>query len=123
MTAARALLDDRAPTIFGDGEQTRDFTYVANVVEANLAAMDARGASGCVYNVGGGERISLNQLFQAMAEKLGKSLTPTYEPARTGDVLHSLASIERAERDLGWRPRVDWREGLEKTLDWYRAGH
>jgi len=120
---ARALLEGRAPTIFGDGEQTRDFTYVTNVIEANLAAMDAQGASGRVYNVGGGERISLNQLFQAMAEKLGKPLAPTYAPARTGDVKHSLASIERAERDLGWRPRVDWREGLEKTLDWYRAGH
>ncbi|MCA8982109.1 MAG: SDR family oxidoreductase [Planctomycetes bacterium] len=120
---ARALLEGRAPTIFGDGEQTRDFTFVENVVAANLAAMDAEGASGRVYNIGGGERISLNQLFRAMAEVLGSELEPVYAPARTGDVLHSQASVERAVRELGWRPTVDWREGLERTLDWYRAGH
>lgn len=120
---ARALLEGRAPTIFGDGEQTRDFTYVDNVVAANLAAMNATGVAGRVFNVGGGERISLNQLFRAMAEELGSDLVPVYEPARAGDVLHSQASVERAVRELGWRPTVDWREGLKRTLDWYRAGH
>lgn len=120
---ARALLEGRAPTIFGDGEQTRDFTFVENVVAANLAAMSARDVGGRVFNVGGGERISLNQLFQAMAEALQSDLVPSYEPARAGDVKHSLASIERAAAELGWRPSVDWREGLERTLDWYRVGH
>lgn len=120
---ARALLEGRAPTIFGDGEQTRDFTFVENVVAANLAALDAEGVAGRVFNVGGGERISLNQLFRAMAEELGSELDPLYAPARAGDVVHSQASVERAMRELGWKPTVDWREGLKRTLDWYRAGH
>ncbi len=119
---ARALLEGRAPTIFGDGEQTRDFTYVDNVVAANLAAMDAEGTAGRVYNVGAGERISLNQLFRAMADELGADLDPEYAEARAGDVRHSLADVERAKRELGWTPAVDWREGLRRTLDWYRGG-
>lgn len=117
---ARALLEGRRPTIFGDGEQTRDFTYVDNVVAANLAALDRDLEPGAVINVGGGERISLNRLFQAMAEILGSPLEPEYGPTRAGDVRHSLASIERARALLGYEPRVDWRTGLERTLAWYR---
>lgn len=120
---ARALLEGRAPTIFGGGEQTRDFTFIDNVVSANLAAMDADGASGRVYNIGGGERISLNQLFRAMAEELGSTLEPEYAPARAGDVMHSQADVGLAQSDLGWQPEVEWQDGLKRTLDWYRAGH
>lgn len=117
----RALLDGRAPTIFGDGEQTRDLTYVANVVEVNLRAMAADGLEpGTVINVGGGERITINQLYDAVAAGLGSDLRPSYAPARTGDVRHSLASIERAKELLGWAPAVDWRVGLAETLAWYR---
>jgi nucleoside-diphosphate-sugar epimerase len=118
---ARALLEGRAPTIFGDGEQSRDLTYVDNVVEANLAAMEADVPPGTVVNVGGGERITINELYRAMAEGLGSSLEAVHGPGRPGDVRHSLASVERARELLGWSPRVGWREGLERTLAWYRA--
>ncbi len=117
---ARALLEGRRPTIFGDGEQTRDFTYVENVVDANLAALEADLAPGEVINIGGGERISLLELYRAMASELGVDLAPEHAPARPGDVRHSVAAIERAEALLGWRPRVSWREGLARTLAWYR---
>ncbi len=118
---ARALLEGRAPTIFGDGEQSRDLTYVDNVVEANLAAMEADVPPGTVVNVGGGERITINELYRAMAEGLGSSLEAVHGPGRPGDVRHSLASVERARELLGWSPRVGWREGLERTLAWYRS--
>jgi UDP-glucose 4-epimerase len=120
---ARALLEGRRPTIFGDGEQTRDFTYVDNVVAANLAALERDLEPGVVLNVGAGERISLNQLYRAMAELLGSTLEPRYEAPRAGDVRHSLASIERARALLGYRPAVDWRTGLERTLRWYQERH
>ncbi|MCB9914612.1 MAG: SDR family oxidoreductase [Planctomycetes bacterium] len=120
----RALLDGRAPTIFGDGEQTRDLTYVDNVVEVNLRAMDARGLDpGVVINVGGGQRITVNQLYREIAAGLGSDLEPVYAPPRAGDVRHSLASIERARELLGWTPAVDWRTGLGHTLAWYRRRH
>lgn len=117
---ARALLEGRAPTIFGDGEQTRDFTYIDNVVAANLAALDRDLEPGVVINVGAGERISLNRLYRTMAELAGSSIQPRYAEPRGGDVRHSLASIERARALLGYAPRVDWRTGLESTLGWYR---
>jgi|LWDU01.1.fsa_nt_gi nucleoside-diphosphate-sugar epimerase len=120
----RALLDGRRPTIFGDGEQTRDLTFIDNVVEVNLRAMTAEGLDpGVVINVGGGQRISINELYRAIAEGLGSDLEPEYAAPRAGDVLHSLASIERAGELLNWSPQVDWRSGLQKTLNWYRARH
>lgn len=118
---ARALLEGRAPTIHGDGEQTRDFTYVDNVVEANLRCLDVELEPGIVLNVGGGERISLNRLYGAMAELAGRDLPATHGPERPGDVRHSLAALERTRAALSWSPRVDWRTGLARTLEWYRA--
>jgi len=119
---ARALIEGRRPTIYGDGEQTRDFNFISNVVRANLLAMDRDGLpSGVVINVGAGERISINQLFAAMAEHLGSDLAPSYAPGRAGDVRHSLASLERARELLGYAPEVGWREGLATTIDWYRG--
>jgi nucleoside-diphosphate-sugar epimerase len=115
----RALLEGRAPRIFGDGEQSRDMTYVDNVVEVNLRAMEANLPPGTVINVGGGERITINQLYRAIAEGLGSGLDPEYVAERPGDVKHSLASVERARELLGWTPQVDWREGLGRTLSWY----
>ncbi|QDV05298.1 UDP-glucose 4-epimerase [Planctomycetes bacterium Poly30] len=120
----RMLLDGRTPTIFGDGEQTRDFTFVDNVVEANLRALDVQDVEpGCVINVGGGERISLNDLYRAIAKELGGEPTPGYGPDRAGDVRHSLAAVEKAGRVLGYSPLVTWREGLVKTLAWYQGAH
>lgn len=120
---ARALLEGRVPTIFGDGGQTRDFTYIDNVVAANLAAMDREVESGSVFNVGAGERISLLELFRAMAEVLGVQVEPKFGPERAGDVRHSLASLDRARSALGYAPKVSWREGLARTLAWYRTGY
>jgi len=120
---ARELLEGRAPTIFGDGEQTRDMTYVENVVDMNLRAISSDLPPGTVINVGGGERITINELYAAVAEGLGSSIVARYGPPRVGDPRHSLASIERARELLGWRPTVDWRTGLQKTLAWYRGRH
>jgi nucleoside-diphosphate-sugar epimerase len=90
-------------------------------VQANLLAMDRDELpAGLIVNVGGGERISVNQLFDAMAAHLGSDLRPEYAPARTGDVRHSLASLDRARELLGYEPAVHWRDGLATTLDWYR---
>jgi UDP-glucose 4-epimerase len=118
---ARSLLEGRRPTIYGDGEQTRDFTYVDNVVEANLAAARGDLPAGAVINVGGGEAISVNQLFRAMSECVGSKLEPIYAPARAGDVRHSLAGLDRARALLAYTPRVGWRDGLASTVDWYAA--
>lgn len=120
---ARRLLEGSAPTIHGDGGQTRDFTFVANVVAANLAAMKGDVPPGSVINVGGGERISILELYRAMAEALGSQLEPVMAETRAGDVRHSLADLGRAERLLGYRPAVSWREGLVETLEWYCAQH
>ena len=120
---AKALLEGRRPTIFGDGGQTRDFTYVDNVVQANLRAMEREVPPGSVINVGAGEAISVNQLFGAMAEQLGSSLEPVYAPARAGDVRDSLASLDRARALLGYQPTVPWRTGLARTVEWYATRH
>ena len=117
---ARRLLEGSAPTIHGDGEQTRDFTYIDNVVAANLLAMKGDVPAGSVINVGGGERISILQLYHEIAQRLGSDLQPQMAASRVGDVKHSLASLEKAERLLGYRPAVSWRDGLVPTLAWYR---
>jgi nucleoside-diphosphate-sugar epimerase len=115
-----ALLNGDTPVIFGDGEQSRDFTYVANVVDANLRAAEAPDASGQVMNMGIGQRITLNQLLAELQKILGTNLAPRHEEPRTGDVRHSLADISRAERLLGYRPIVRLAEGLQHTVAWYR---
>ncbi|MEM6676050.1 MAG: NAD-dependent epimerase/dehydratase family protein [Planctomycetota bacterium] len=117
----RALLDGRTPTIFGDGEQTRDFTYIDNVVAANLAALESDAPPGAVFNIGGGERISLNELYREIAREIGGAERPNYGPARIGDVRHSLASIDRAREVLGYEPGISWRDGLARTIAWYRT--
>ena len=105
-----------APTIFGDGETTRDFTYVSNVVHANLAAARAPKAAGKVYNVALGERISLNDMCAMLNKLLDTDLQPTYGDFREGDIKHSLADISRAKRDLGYKPEISFEEGLKKLL-------
>jgi UDP-glucose 4-epimerase len=119
---AVACLQGEPPTIHGDGEQSRDFTYVENVVEANLLAARAENASGLVLNIACGERITVNELFRRIRAIAGRGdLEPVYTPERAGDVKHSLASIDAARQSLGYAPRVSLDTGLEKTLAWYRA--
>jgi UDP-N-acetylglucosamine/UDP-N-acetyl-alpha-D-glucosaminouronate 4-epimerase len=118
---AKALLESRAPKIYGDGEQTRDFTYVANVVDGVLRAAKAPGASGQVFNVATESRISLNELFRTMRRLVGSELNPSYAPARSGDVMDSQADITRARTVLGYKPIVSFEEGLRQTLEWYRT--
>jgi nucleoside-diphosphate-sugar epimerase len=118
---ATALLDGRAPTIYGDGEQTRDFTYVADVVDGVLRASEAPGASGEVINVAAGGRISLNLLFETLRRLIGADVTPLYTAVRAGDVRDSQADITKARRLLAFEPRVSLEEGLRRTVDWYRT--
>ena len=119
---AKALLENKAPTIYGDGEQTRDFTYVANVVDGVLRAVKAPDASGQVVNVATGSRISLNQLFASMRDADRQPASNrAYGPARHGDVKDSLADITRARTLLGYEPLVSLEAGLKKTIDWYRS--
>ena len=115
-----ALCDGRRPTIHGDGEQTRDFTYVANVVDGVLRACHAPGASGEVINVATAGRISLNQLFAIVKREVGSSLEPDYSNPRAGDVRDSQADIGKAQRLLGYTPIVGFEEGLGRTVKWYR---
>ncbi|MDB4538530.1 NAD-dependent epimerase/dehydratase family protein, partial [bacterium] len=116
----RELLQGRTPTIYGDGGQTRDFTFVDNVVAANLAALECDAEPGVVVNVGGAERVSLNDLYKVIAAELGGPPEPGRGPERAGDIRHSLASIDRARELLGFEPSVQWEDGLRRTLDWYR---
>jgi nucleoside-diphosphate-sugar epimerase len=118
---ATALLENRPPEIYGDGEQTRDFTYVANVVDGVLRACDAPQASGEIINVATGGRISLNKLFYAMRDLVGGTLEPTYTDPRKGDVRDSQADIRKAEAILGYEPVVSFADGLARTIAWYRA--
>ena len=114
-----AIASDSQPTIHGDGEQTRDLTYVENVVRANFAATKSPEAAGSVYNIGCATRVSVNELWRVMAELSGSKLEPRYAPSRSGDVPHSLADIGRARNDLGYEPAIDLREGLRRTLSYY----
>jgi nucleoside-diphosphate-sugar epimerase len=114
------LCGGRQPTIYGDGEQTRDFTYVANVVDGVLRACLARGVSGEVINVATGGRISLNELFRVIRDAVGALVEPVYAAARPGDVRDSQADIQKARRTLGYEPSVGFEDGLKKTLEWYR---
>jgi nucleoside-diphosphate-sugar epimerase len=118
---ATALLDTRRPTIYGDGEQTRDFTYVANVVDGVLKACEARDANGQTINVATGSRMSLNELLKVMNRLAGTSMEPLSQEPRTGDVKDSQADISKAQSLLGYQPTVSSEEGLKRTLEWYRS--
>ena len=116
-----ALCEGRRPTIYGDGEHTRDFTYVANVVDGVLRACQAEGASGEVINVATGGRVSLNELFRTLRDEIGAKVEPVYAEPRAGDVRDSQADISKAHRILGYQPSVSFEEGLKKTVAWFRA--
>jgi len=116
-----AALSGNRPTIYGDGLQTRDFTYVKNVVLANLAACANDRADGQAVNIACGERISLLDLMEQINKNLGTSIEPIFEPERAGDVKHSLAAIDKAEELLGFRPEIGFAEGLARTIAYMKA--
>ncbi len=115
------LLSNQRPVVYGDGEQTRDFTYVANVVDANLKAAQTNQGIGTTINIANGKQISLNQLLKEVKDLTGKhDVEPEYQKPRVGDVLHSVADVTRAREFLGFEPGVGLREGLQLTIDWWK---
>jgi nucleoside-diphosphate-sugar epimerase len=115
-----AILKDKRPTVYGDGQQSRDFTYVDNVVEANLLAARAKETKGRVVNIACGKRVTINAIIELINELLGKDIKPTYAAPRPGDVKHSLADIRLAKKVISYKPVVDFRAGLQKAIQWYR---
>jgi len=116
-----AFLEETQPVIFGDGEQTRDFTYVENAVQANLLAFEAPQVSGKVFNVGFGGRVSLNQVVEVLSKISGTRLEVKHDPPRDGDIRDSQADITQARELLGYDPQVNFEEGIRRTFDWYRG--
>ena len=115
-----AILKDQPPTIYGDGEQSRDFTYIDNVVEANLLAARTRHTQGEVINIACGQAVTVNEIIDKINELLGKKVKPIYTDSRPGDVKHSLADITLAQQTIGFKPTVLFNDGLKKAIDWYR---
>ncbi|HLC66584.1 MAG TPA: SDR family oxidoreductase [Candidatus Nanoarchaeia archaeon] len=115
----RALQQNQKPVVFGDGEQSRDFTFVKNVVQANILACTAKDAIGQSMNIATGTRYTLNQLLAKLRKLLGKDIDAEYQPARPGDVRDSLGSIAKAQTFLGYAPIVDFDEGLQRTVEWF----
>ena len=114
------MLGGERPVIFGDGEQTRDFVFVLDVVEANILAAEAEGVSGEIFNVASAESLSVKALVRGINDVLGKTFEPVHEPPRPGDIRHSSADIQKAKDRLNYRPRSDFRAGLEKTIAWHQ---
>jgi nucleoside-diphosphate-sugar epimerase len=115
-----AILNDQSPTIYGDGEQSRDFTYIDNVVHANLLAAKAERTAGEVVNIACGEAVTVNAIIDIINASVGKNVKPAYTDSRPGDVKHSLADITLAEKTIGFKPKLTFQEGLAKAIDWYR---
>jgi len=114
------MLEGERPTIYGDGEHSRDFTYIDNAVQANICAAESL-CSGEQLNVACGNRFTLNTLVDSLNDILGTDIEPVYDSPRPGDVKHSKADISRAMELVGYEPTVDFREGLERTVDWMRS--
>jgi len=117
------IMKDQAPVIYGDGEQSRDFTFVRNVVAANILAAEAEEASGEMMNVACGEEYTVNRLLNIIGDELGSDIEPEYAEPRAGDVRHSMADISKAEELIGYSVEVEFKEGINKTIDWYRHRH
>jgi len=115
-----AILKDKPPTVFGDGEQTRDLTYVDNVVEANLLAARAKQTKGEVLNIACGKAVTVNETIDVINDTVGKNIKPVYADPRPGDIKHSLADITLAQNLLGFKPSVSFKQGLQKAISWYR---
>jgi UDP-glucose 4-epimerase len=116
-----AIIKGERPVVYGDGKQTRDFTYIANVVDETLRACEAKDASGKVFNGGTGARISLNKVLGLLEEITGNQIQPKYDPPREGDICDSQADISLARKVLGYEPLVHFEEGLKRTWDWYKS--
>ncbi len=116
-----AALAGHEPTVFGDGKQSRDFCFIDNVVAANLLAAEAPGASGGVFNIACGEATELSSVLDQLGQLVGRRIAARHEPSRAGDVKHSLADIDAARTQLGYRPQVLFSEGLRRTFEWFRA--
>jgi len=114
-----AILEDRQPTVYGDGEQSRDFTFIENVIEANLLAAGAPETHGEVINIACGQSVTINSIIKQINELLGKNIEPIYTDPRPGDVRDSLADISRAQEVIGYKPVVYFDEGLKRAIDWY----
>ena len=115
-----AILKGQEPTVYGDGEQSRDFTYVDNIVEANLLAARATRTAGEVVNVACGTAVTVNEVISVINELVGKNIKPVYADPRAGDVKHSLADISLAEKIIGYKTVVSFKDGLQKAIEWYR---
>lgn len=115
-----AVLQDRQPTIYGDGLQSRDFTFVANVVDANLLACIAPGIAGEAFNIACGDRITVNSMLEQINKAAGKNIAPIHAPARQGDILHSQADVTKARTKMGYQAKTTFGEGLVRTVEWYR---
>ena len=118
---SKALLKRETPVIYGDGKQSRDFTFIANVVHANLLALDAPGLKGQTVNIATSKAHTLNQLLATLIQLSGREAQARYEPTRTGDIRHSLADTSAARKLLKYRPQVDFESGLARTFDWYSS--
>ena len=116
-----AILKDEPPTIYGDGEQSRDFTYIDNVVRANLLAAGAKETHGETVNIACGQAVTINEIIAMINKLLGKKVKPTYTDPRPGDVKHSQADVSLAKETIGYEPIVFFEEGLERAIDWYKA--
>ncbi|MGC4005138.1 MAG: NAD-dependent epimerase/dehydratase family protein [Pirellulales bacterium] len=114
-----AMLADQRPTVYGDGGQSRDFTFVENIVKANLLAADAPRANGRSINIAAGNKISLLELLSELNQLLGTSISPIHEPARIGDVRESMADITVARDLLGYEPTIGFADGLRRSIDYY----
>lgn len=116
-----AILADRQPIVYGDGTQSRDFSHIQNIIDANLAACAApKEALGDAFNIACGGRITLLELIALINNITGKNVAPRFQPPRAGDILHSQADITKANKVLGWSPKIDFRTGIEKAVAWYR---
>jgi nucleoside-diphosphate-sugar epimerase len=118
-----AVLEGQIPVVYGDGEQSRDFTFIANVVDETLRACEAQGASGMVFNGGTGARITLNQVLQQLRQITGAEINAQYDPPRNGDIRDSQADISLARKVLGYEPKVNFEEGLRQTWAWYKENY
>ena len=118
-----ALVSGRKPVVYGDGEQSRDFTYVANAVEANLLAATVPGMGGRVFNIACGGQFTLNNLLDELRSIIGVDTPAEYDPPRPGDIKHSFADISKAEKELGFHPSVSFKDGLKKTFEWFTSGN